>query len=138
MAYNKTTWASGDVVTSEKLNNIESGISELDESSDVFIVNVISDVSFPTTDKSISVTLDKTFEEMAAAFNARKLVVAYATIMSGGGLTSLCIPLAYNDYMGGFISGTVSLRYTTNNYHMCLVNLRQSASNSPDLYIAFM
>lgn len=27
MAYNKTTWASGDVVTSEKLNHIEDGIA---------------------------------------------------------------------------------------------------------------
>lgn len=27
MAYNKTTWQSGDVVTSAKLNNIESGIA---------------------------------------------------------------------------------------------------------------
>lgn len=26
MAYNKTTWASGDVVTSDKLNHIENGI----------------------------------------------------------------------------------------------------------------
>lgn len=27
MAYNKTTWASGDVVTSDKLNHIEDGIA---------------------------------------------------------------------------------------------------------------
>ena len=27
MAYEKTTWQSGDVVTSEKLNNIENGIA---------------------------------------------------------------------------------------------------------------
>ena len=27
MAYNKTTWASGDVVTSDKLNHIENGIA---------------------------------------------------------------------------------------------------------------
>lgn len=30
MAYEKTTWQSGDVVTSEKLNNIENGIASRD------------------------------------------------------------------------------------------------------------
>lgn len=30
MAYNKTTWAKGDVVTSAKLNNIENGLYSLD------------------------------------------------------------------------------------------------------------
>lgn len=29
MAYNKTTWANGDVITADKLNNIEDGISNL-------------------------------------------------------------------------------------------------------------
>lgn len=32
MAYSKTTWANGDVITAEKLNNIESGIEENDSS----------------------------------------------------------------------------------------------------------
>ena len=34
MAYTKTTWASGDVVTAEKLNNAESGIETAQETAD--------------------------------------------------------------------------------------------------------
>lgn len=34
MAYNKTTWATGDVITAEKLNNIEGGI----EGNDTIVV----------------------------------------------------------------------------------------------------
>lgn len=30
MAYNKTTWADGDLITADKLNNIESGVSAND------------------------------------------------------------------------------------------------------------
>lgn len=32
MAYNKTTWKSGDKITAAKLNNIENGIAEVEES----------------------------------------------------------------------------------------------------------
>lgn len=28
MTYNKTIWTSGDTITSEKLNNLENGVSE--------------------------------------------------------------------------------------------------------------
>ena len=31
MAYNKTTWANGDVITAQKLNNAENGIAANDE-----------------------------------------------------------------------------------------------------------
>ena len=34
MAYTKTTWASGDVVTADKLNNAESGIETAQETAD--------------------------------------------------------------------------------------------------------
>ena len=35
MAYEKTTWATGDVVTAEKLNNIENGIAVADSGGSV-------------------------------------------------------------------------------------------------------
>lgn len=33
MAYNKTTWQTGDIITADKLNNIENGISSLSNGS---------------------------------------------------------------------------------------------------------
>lgn len=57
MAYNPTNWKSGDVVTAEKLNNIESGIVES---------NVIPVITFtaPGTSPDSPRTCDKTFEEL--------------------------------------------------------------------------
>ena len=52
MAYSKTTWANGDVITAEKLNNIESGIEENDSSVSV-LKSDLGDLSdLETTDKS--------------------------------------------------------------------------------------
>lgn len=38
MSYIKTTWETGDVITAEKLNNIENELEALDDR--VFIVNI--------------------------------------------------------------------------------------------------
>lgn len=57
MAYTKNTWASGDVVTSAKLNNIENGIA----SGGVLVVNAIYDEEEDVT------TLDKTWAEIYAS-----------------------------------------------------------------------
>lgn len=53
MSYTKTTWSDGDVITAEKLNNIESGI----ESAGIFIVNANEGV------------LNKTWQEIYNALN---------------------------------------------------------------------
>lgn len=61
MSYTKTTWATGDVVTATKLNNIETC---LDAIGNRFIVTLtISDNTG---------TGDKTWNEILAAFNAGK------------------------------------------------------------------
>lgn len=53
MSYTPTTWQTGDIVTSAKLNNIEQGIA----SGGVLVVNLDSDTSM----------LDKTWQEIADA-----------------------------------------------------------------------
>lgn len=57
MAYQKNTWASGDVVTSAKLNNIENGIA----GGGVLIVNAEVDM------QAMKVVLDKTYNEIISA-----------------------------------------------------------------------
>lgn len=57
MAYEPTTWASGDTITSTKLNKIEQGIAN---GGGVFLVN-------GSTDNSGTVTLDKTAGEIWSA-----------------------------------------------------------------------
>ena len=64
MAYEKTTWQSGDVVTSEKLNNIENGIASLDY--------VILE---PTVDTETGyLHLGKSYNDFLAYYNSNKLV----------------------------------------------------------------
>jgi len=55
MAYNKTNWKTGDVISAEKLNNIEDGIAG---ASGMLVVN-------STTDENTLITsLDKTWQEI--------------------------------------------------------------------------
>ena len=61
MAYEKNTWATGDVVTANKLNHIEDGIIN----NGIFIVNItVSEITDTTGTK------DKSLSEISAAFNA--------------------------------------------------------------------
>lgn len=57
MAYQKTTWKNGDVITAEKLNNMENGIIQRS-----LIIRPKEDSEDPT--------LDKTWGEINAAFSA--------------------------------------------------------------------
>lgn len=57
MAYEKNTWASGDVVTSAKLNNIENGIA----SGGVLQVNITENDQVYSTDKTWQEMKDATF-----------------------------------------------------------------------------
>ena len=61
MAYEKQTWNTGDVITAEKLNHMEEGINR--PTGGLFVSKV---TSFDGT----SITLDHTFEEILAAFEA--------------------------------------------------------------------
>lgn len=75
MAYEKTTWQSGDVVTSEKLNNIENGIASLDY--------VILE---PTVDIETGyLYLGKSYNELLAYYNGNKIVIAKWQFSNDGG-----------------------------------------------------
>lgn len=78
MSYTKTTWATGDVVTSTKLNNIENGVS--------FAQPVMMT---GTWDEGVC-TFDMTYQEIYDAVVSGQLVAAKVV---GG-----------NDYYVGFVS----------------------------------
>ena len=68
MSYNKTTWATGDIVTADKLNNIENGIAN----NNIYIVSITSNIEDSTGDETL--TLDKTWQEISDAAQSGKLV----------------------------------------------------------------
>lgn len=62
MAYNKTTWNTGDIVTAEKLNNLEQGVTN----AQTMVLH-----GTETNDGHVTkYTLDYTFAEIKAAFDA--------------------------------------------------------------------
>ena len=85
MAYEPTTWAAGDVVTSAKLNNIEQGVAN---SGDVFAVPFVFAGSTATTTAS--------FADAWAAHNAGHEVIAvvYAGVRPYG--QAKCAPMSGN------------------------------------------
>lgn len=68
MSYEKHTWETGEVITAEKLNNIEDGIGE-GKSSDIFIVKF--------TKNGNTYTADKTYNEVNNAVNNGVPVIGF-------------------------------------------------------------
>lgn len=72
MSYVPTNWATGDVITAEKLNNIENGI--VDSGKAVFVITVVT-----LNSNQHSFTFDKTFTEIKTAFASGKhLILRYS------------------------------------------------------------
>lgn len=65
MAYTKQTWINGDIITAEKLNNIENGIV----GGSSFVVTATD------TENEGELVLDKTWNEINAALNSGMFVV---------------------------------------------------------------
>lgn len=66
MSYEKTTWATGDVITAEKLNNIEDGVEDASGGESV-VVTLSAGES--------GIVADKTFSELAEAVEQNKVVI---------------------------------------------------------------
>ena len=66
MSYTPTNWQTGDTVTAEKLNNMESGIAA---ANDVFVITCT-----PTA-QDYSGSMDKTVAEIDAAYQAGQKIV---------------------------------------------------------------
>lgn len=70
MAYTPTTWATGDIITAEKLNNIERGIRDSETLN--AIVTLTLDTSNPTVPKILTATCSHTCTDIANAYNSGK------------------------------------------------------------------
>lgn len=68
MSYAATNWATGDVITAEKLNKIENGIENI--SGSIYTVT-ITNIDYTNS----TFTYDKTWNEIKAAYEAGKHVI---------------------------------------------------------------
>lgn len=64
MSYNKTTWKTGDIVTAEKMNNIENGIFNINNGN---FDNFITFSEYDT--ESGVIVLDKSYNQIAQMIN---------------------------------------------------------------------
>ena len=80
MAYTPTEWKSGDVITAEKLNNIEDGVQEALENSES------GGERFEVVYDAINSTINHTFTEIQDAYLAGKTITAriYDTLQGVG------------------------------------------------------
>ena len=85
MSYNKTTWANGDVITAEKLNNIEDGIAGAGGGDGgIYIIHAESS----STDNDFSVTVEENVADIKNAIESG-LNVIMDIVDQGGGTTRL-------------------------------------------------
>lgn len=73
LVYNKTTWATGDVITAEKLNNMESGIDAA--TTGVNEAKAAAEAASVVICTETNATLDKTYNELLALLQAGKTAV---------------------------------------------------------------
>ena len=106
MAYTKTTWATGDVVTSAKLNHIEDGIANASGSGTLVIrVNFVDEND----------VLDKTWKEIFDVIKSG----TFAFVLGGGENEAFCAPVTLvsnNDdetFIVEVLEGTEIASYTT-------------------------
>lgn len=76
MAYEPTTWKSGDVVTSAKLNKLEKGV---EDAGGVFVVGFSDEEEY---------VLDKTWTEIRDAMIQKKICIVYSEYESDGIMTA--------------------------------------------------
>ena len=68
MSYEKTTWATGDIITAEKMNNIENGIASAENK----LIKINATVS------GSGITLGKTWQEIYDLMSAGSVVYTFA------------------------------------------------------------
>ena len=113
MSYTPNTWQTGDTVTAEKLNNIESGIVN----NDIFIIHLA-----PTA-QDMSGTMDETPAEITAAVSAGKRI--YGEV---AGLNGTIVFTQFLEIPDTGICCVGQFLYAVNDQDM-LVNVQTSVTN---------
>ena len=105
MSYTPTTWATGDVITAEKLNNMENGIvNGIANSLSVYIVNLVEAAEQPSNEWVF--TADKTYDELLDVVNNGGTVLVSIKTFRGDRLNSC------GTHFADFLSGTFNVAYS--------------------------
>lgn len=105
MAYTKNTWASGDVVTAEKLNHIEDGI----ESAATAELPAVSD----TDNGDVLTVVDGVWGKAAPSGGGVDMVVVYVTAAPADVGYTFATETAYADILAEIEAGKVVIYWAT-------------------------
>ena len=86
MAYTKTVWETGDVITAAKLNNAEDGIEAANAVTFKYITATYADAAFTVSD---------TYANVKAAYLAGSIV--FCNIVVSDTIMATCLATAYDD-----------------------------------------
>ena len=100
MSYTPTNWANGDVITTEKLNKIESGIVAANSGGGVLVVN------------DVNGTLDKTAGEIMAAAETTGAIIKADKSMGGRVAIQYYPIVEYNHFVSTFSFSTYNAEYS--------------------------
>ena len=111
MAYEPTTWKSGDVVTSAKLNKLENGVK------DAGPLMIGFSVFGPNGE-----TLDHTWQQIHDAMVSGRLVVAFHVVFDGESVVNVNTWPVSGSYIGSNVN------------YGCIINGEEYITDSPDGY----
>lgn len=115
MAYNKTTWETGDVITAEKLNNIENGIA-----------GIKGVLPITTSEDGDTQTLSATWQQISDAIGS--LTPVFVFVPEVGVMPYVVASAAYD---------AGSDKYTANLFDLQLGQLYTYSCSSADDYPSF-
>lgn len=126
MSYTPTEWKTGDVITAEKLNNMESGIVGGQE---LFIIHATGVAAAPGT--STTPVVDKTYEEIADALQHGKIPFMIADMTQGQMSLSFVIPVtSYSGDPVNFFEFTVTKLASNNSLQRLTITVDQTKCQS--------
>lgn len=118
MSYTPTEWASGDVITAEKLNKLENGVAEA-SSSDVEVVSITITPS--------GATLDKTYIEIDEAYKSGKMIFGKFIFGNNNFFGNIYVRLLgsentyYFEYVSHTLSGSGSINWVSDTLNIVTV-----------------
>ena len=110
MSYQKTTWASGDIVSSDKMNNLENEVETLDQNQ-VVLTESGSDVSFKTVGStqfvsyaSVDIPVSGLNDVTPDIDTSKILAVAFVVFVG----TGIVVPYINGDKVSFLADGTLT------------------------------
>lgn len=130
MTYTKTTWANGDVITAQKLNNLENGVEAANNFGGAFYV------TFTETDDNGTIICNKTGTEINTALNEGKVIVGiYNDYYNGSWAMSLDGNYQYINNNSYYFNFAFHYGYDSN-YYLAIISLSNDTINRYEYVIS--